>query len=458
MGSARRRGETDQHLPLLRDRAWHRRVWRLAWPMILSNISVPLLGAVDTAVIGHLPAPHYLGAVSVGTLIFNTLYFGCNFLRMGTTGLTAQDVGAGDADGVRATLVRAVLIGGVIAVLLLVLQGPIGWAAFALIGPSAAVAAEGEAYFFVRIWGAPAALVNVALVGWFIGLQNTRAALVLLLSVNGLNMVLDLVFVLWLELAVVGVAWATLIAEYAGTALGVVLAARLARSHGGHWRRARIFEGMALRRFAAVNRDIFLRTLFAITVFAIFTAMAARLGDLVLAANAVLLNFVVFFNYAFDGFAFAAEALTGRELGARRRRALARAIHVSLLWCALSALLTVAVFGLMGDLIIRALTDLPMVRDAAGAYLPWLIGLPVVGVWAILFDGVFTGTTRTAEMRNTMLLAFIVFVPTAWLLRDAMGNHGLWLALTIFYGVRGLALMFLYARIERRGGFLIGRA
>ncbi|MCY4480590.1 MAG: MATE family efflux transporter [Rhodospirillales bacterium] len=443
-----------RRLPPMGDWAWHRRVWRLAWPMVVSNLSIPLLGAVDTAVIGHLPEPHFLGAVAVGALIFNTIYFGCNFLRMGTTGLTAQAFGARDRDETRATLVRALLISLAIAVVLLALQGPIGWLAFYLVEPSEAVAGEGMRYYFIRVWGAPATLANIALVGWFIGMQNTRAALVLLLTVNGINIVLDLVLVLVYELGVPGVAWATVAADYSGLILGLAIAARLAQRHGGHWRARLVLDAPAMRRFLGINGDIFLRTVFVITAFALFTTLSARQGDVVLAANAVLLNFVIFLNFGFDGFAFAVEALTGRALGARRRDDLARSIQACFLWCFALALLTVAVYGLAGAPIIRVLTDIEDVRAVAYDYLPWLIALPLVAVWGIFLDGVFTGTTRTADMRNTMILAFVVFTPCAWLLREPMGNHGLWLAMTLLYVVRGVGLGVIYAGIQRRGGFL----
>jgi len=436
------------------DRTWHRRVWRLAWPMVVSNLSVPLLGAVDTAVIGHLPEPYFLGAVAVGALIFNTLYFGCNFLRMGTTGLTAQAFGARDFDEARATLARALLIALALAAVLLVLQGPIGWLAFYLVDPSEAVAGEGTRYFFIRVWGAPATLANIALVGWFIGMQNTRAALALLLTVNGINIVLDLVLVVVFDLAVAGVAWATVAADYAGLTLGLAVTARLAGRHGGRWHARRVLDAAAMRRFLGINRDIFLRTLFVITAFALFTTLSARQGDVVLAANAVLLNFVIFLNFAFDGFAFAAEALVGNALGARRRDDLNRAIRACFQWCFALALLTVLVYGLAGVPIIHVLTDIEDVRDMTYDFLPWLIALPLVAVWGIFFDGVFTGTTRTAHMRNNMMLAFAVFVPCAWLLREPMGNHGLWLAMTLLYVVRGAGLGAIYVRIQRRGGFL----
>ena len=440
--------------PLIREWAWLRRAWRLAWPMVVSNLSVPLLGAVDTAVIGHLPEPHFLGAVAVGALIFNTVYFGCNFLRMGTTGLTAQAFGARDFDAARATLARALLIALVLALALLALQGPIGWLAFYLVEPSEAVAGEGMRYYFIRIWGAPATLANIALVGWFIGMQNTRAALALLLTVNGINIVLDLVLVLGFGLGVAGAAWATVAADYAGLILGAAVAARLAARHRGRWRARSILDVAAMRRFLGINRDIFLRTLFVITAFALFTTLSARQGDVVLAANAVLLNFVIFLNFAFDGFAFAVEALAGRALGARRRADLTRAVRACFLWCVALALLTVAVYGLAGAPIVRMLTDLADVRAVAYDFLPWLIAMPLVAVWGIFFDGVFTGTTRTAHMRNNMMLAFVVFVPCAWLLREPLGNHGLWLAMTLLYVVRGVGLGAIYLRIQRRGGFL----
>ena len=436
------------------DRTWHRRVWRLAWPMVVSNLSVPLLGAVDTAVIGHLPEPYFLGAVAVGALIFSTLYFGCNFLRMGTTGLTAQAFGARDFDEARATLARALLIALALAAVLLALQRPIGWLAFYLVESSEAVAGEGTRYFFIRVWGAPATLANIALVGWFIGMQNTRAALALLLTVNGINIVLDLVLVVVFDLAVAGAAWATVAADYAGLTLGLAVTARLARRHGGRWHARRVLDASAMRRFLGINRDIFLRTLFVITAFALFTTLSARQGDVVLAANAVLLNFVIFLNFAFDGFAFAAEALVGNALGARRRDDLNRAIRACFQWCFALALLTAFVYGLAGVPIIHVLTDIEHVRDMTYDFLPWLIALPLVAVWGIFFDGVFTGTTRTAHMRNNMMLAFAVFVPCAWLLREPMGNHGLWLAMTLLYVVRGAGLGTIYVRIQRRGGFL----
>ena len=431
-----------------------RRFWRLAWPMVLSNLTVPLLGAVDTAVIGHLPEPHYLGAVAVGALIFNFIYWGCNFLRMGTTGLTAQGFGAGDADELRATLGRALLVAGAIAVFFMALQGPVAWLAFALIEPGPAVELSGRSYFFMRIWGAPAALGNIVLIGWFIGMQNTRVPLALLLCVNGVNIALDLIFVVWLGLGVRGVAGASVIADYVGFGLGLYLASRTLARLGGVWRGRLVFAADRLRRFFAVNLDIFVRTMGIIFALAFFTAQSARLGEVTLAANAVLMNFMLFLHYGLDGFAFAAEALTGRALGERNRADLRRAVKLSLFWSVLAALAASAIFGGLGGPMVRLLTDLVAVREIASQYLPWLIAAPLVAVWAVLLDGVFAGTTRTRAMRNTVMLALALYLPAAWLLPQALGNHGLWLAIMVFLAARGLGLGVVYLGIERRGGFV----
>ena len=440
--------------PLGSEPGWHRRVWRLALPMILSNITLPLLGAVDTAVVGHLGDPVYLGAVSIGALIFATLYFGCNFLRMGTTGLTAQALGADDHDELRAVLARALIIALLLSVIMLAGQLLIGWGAFAVIGASEAVTASGEVYFYARIWGAPAALCNVALIGWFIGMQSTRPAMAMLIAVNGINIALDLIFVLVLDLGVAGVGWATVVADYAGLLLGVVMARRMLAVHAGKLRWHLVMQGERVRRFASVNTDIFIRTMAVTLSFVLFEAIAARMGDLTLAINAVLMNFVIFLNYGIDGMAFAAEALTGRALGARKAGDMRAALKASGLWCFVIALVTVIAFIALGPTLIRLLTDLEDVRTGALAYLPWVIAMPIAAFWALFLDGVFTGTTRTRDMRNTMLFSAAMFVPAALLLPDVLDNHGLWLALTLLYLVRTMSMGAIHWRIVRRGGYI----
>jgi MATE family multidrug resistance protein len=428
---------------------WHRRVWRLAGPIILSNVTIPLLGAVDTAVIGHLPDAFYLGAVAVGALIFNFLYWGFGFLRMGTTGFVAQAHGADDADEVRAALARAIAIAAGIAALVLVTQTLVIAMAMALIDASAEVEHHARAYFAIRVWGAPAALSNYVVLGWFLGMQNARAGLLLQVVINGVNIVLDLVFVVGLGMAVEGVALATLIAEYTGLALGAVMIHVALCRVGGEWRLSRILDTPRLRRMIGVNRDIFLRTLCLISALAYLTAQGAKMGDIVLAANAVMFNMVAFMSYALDGFAHAVEALTGRAVGARDLAAVRGAVRASSLWALAGAAGFSLAYAALGGTIIDALTDVAEVRSEAYAVLPWIIAAPVVAVWSYQFDGIFFGATRGPEMRNAMFLSLAVYLAAVEIFVPLWSNHGLWLAFLIFMATRGLTLAAYYPRIPR---------
>lgn len=430
-------------------------VWALAGPMIVSNVSVPLLGMVDTAVVGHLPDPRYIGAVAVGGVIFSFLYWGFGFLRMGTTGLTAQALGGGDLDEVRAVLLRALLLALALALTLLALQRPLRWLALTLMASSPDVATHATAYFDARVWSAPAALVNYVLIGWLLGMQNARAPLLMMLCINITNIVLDLWFVLGLQLAVVGVAWASVLAEYLGALLGVWLLRRtLAGARPANWSWRTVVSPPALRRLLTVNRDIFIRTALLLFGFAFFTAQAARQGDTMLAANAVLLTLQSFMAYALDGFAHAAEALTGRAVGQRDRRALRDALRTATIWSLGLACAFAAVYGLAGNLIVAVITDLPDVRAAAARYLPWMVLSPLVSVWSFLLDGVFIGATRTRTLRNAMLVSVLAVYLPAWWLAQPLGNHGLWLAFTLFMAARGVTLGAALGVAERRGGFI----
>ncbi len=427
----------------------HRRVWRLAAPVVLSNLSIPLLGAVDTAVMGHLPDPAYIGGVALGAVIFSYIYWGFGFLRMGTTGLVAQAFGARDGDEVRAALARAWLVALAIGTAVLALQWPIERAAFAALEASAGVEDLARAYYGIRVWGAPAALMNYVALGWLFGMQRMGLALVLTVFLNGLNIVLDLVFVVGLGWGIEGVAWATLAAEWSAAGLGLVLVGRATTRVAGAWRLARVLDRARLLALVKVNADIFVRTLCLITAFAWFTVEGARMGDVTLAANAVLLIFQTFMAYGLDGFAHAAEALVGGAVGAGDRRAFRRAVVVSSQWAAgLAGAFALAYLGL-GELVIRALTGIGEVREAASRYLPWAVAAPLISVWSFQLDGVFIGATRTAEMRNGMLLSLLAFGAGVWLLVPALGNHGLWLAFMIFMVVRALTLGLWYPRIER---------
>ncbi len=430
-------------------RVWHRRVWRLAGPIIVSNLTIPLLGAVDTAMVGHLEHAYYLGAVAIGAMIFNFLYWGFAFLRMGTTGFTAQAHGAEDADEVQATLARALILAVAGAAAILALQGPVIAAAMALMDASPEVERHARAYYAIRIWGAPAALATTAMLGWFLGIQNARACLYLQVAINGLNIVLDLVFVLGLGMAVEGVALATVIAEYAGLALGLAMIRATLGRLGGRLTRASVLDPARFGRMIAINRDIFLRTMCVISALAYLTAQGARMGDVVLAANAVLLNMVTLTSFALDGFANAAQALVGRAVGAGDRAAYRGAVRASSLWAAVTAAAFAAAYAALGALIVDALSGVDEVRAAARAVMPWMIAGPLVWVWGYQLDGIFFGATRGREMRNAMFVSLAAYLAAVEVFRPLLGNHGLWLAFTVLMAVRGLTLAYYYPRIER---------
>jgi len=431
---------------------WNRKTWRLAGPVMISNVSVPLLGAVDIAVVGQLPGPQYVGAVAVGAMIFTFVYHACNFLRMGTTGLTAQALGAGDPDEVRVWLVRSVLLAFAIALTIILLQAPIIWAALTTVQPSDTVAGLTEEYFSIRVWGAPAALFNYALLGWFFGIQNTRAALAVQIFMNGLNIVLDIWFVMGFGWGVAGVAWATLIAEYAAVGLGFIFVLRNLKRIGGHWDFVRARNPVRLKRMFQVNMDIFLRSLGVQLVLVVITTVGARLGDTTLAANAVLLNLHLIVTYALDGFANATEALAGEALGAGNRQRFRAAVKATSRWALVFASLFAIALWIIGPFAIDIMTVVATVRDAARAYLIWAVLLPLVAVWGYQLDGVFIGATWTREMRNGMAISTVAFCLGVGALVPVLGNHGLWLSFHLFMAVRAMTLGFWYGGLVRRIG------
>ena len=423
-----------------------RDVWRIALPMILSNITVPLLGMVDTAVTGHLDSAAYLGAVAIGSMIFGIIYTGFNFLRMGTTGIAAQRYGARDNDGLRTSLGQALIAALLIATSLLVLQSPIMHLALPLLGATGEIAIHTDTYFSIRIWSAPATLASYALIGWFIGLQNARIPLLIVIVVNSVNIALDLFFVLVLGMTVDGVALASVIAEYTGAALGIVMAIRLLKQHPGYWSTAALVKIRSYAAFFAVNANLLVRTLALMFTMSFVTAQGARMGGLVLAANAVLMQFQNLTSFGLDGIAHAAEALVGKSVGEKRRDALERSVSLSLKWSLVFALFFSAAYYFAGPALVRVMTDLEDVRSTAFEYLPWMIVSPVIAVWSFLYDGVFVGATRAKEMRNIMLVsAFVVFLPAWYLLQD-FANHGLWAAFMLFLASRGIGMHVIYRR------------
>ncbi len=428
----------------------HRETWRLAWPIILSNSSVPLLGAVDTAVVGHLPEPHYIGAVAIGALIFSFLYWGFGFLRMGTTGFVALASGEEDADEVRSVLARAMILSLVIAVFVLLLQGGVLWLSLLLIEGSRAVEAGAADYFSIRIWGAPAVLANYALMGFFIGIRNTKAALTVQIFMNGLNILLDLIFVIGFGWNVMGVAAATAISESLALALGLYIARRELLKIGGMWKRAAILSLAKMTRLLAVNFDIFIRTILLIFAFAYFTAQAAKGGDITLAAVAVLMNFVHFMAFGLDGFAFAAEGMIGTAIGAKRPDKLREIVYVTGFWALVVSGLYALVYLVFGPAIIDLLTGIDEVRARANDFLPWLILMPLVAIWSYQLDGIFIGAVQSKEMRNGMIIAFVAYMAAMKIFGDLWGTHGFWAALMVFFVMRAVTLAVVYPRVERR--------
>ncbi len=420
--------------------------------MMLSNITVPMLGMVDTGVTGHLDNAVYLAAVAIGSTIFGFLYSGVNFLRMGTTGITAQRFGANDDDGLRVALGQALVVSTTIAAILILLQVPLNTLSMTLLGPDPEVASFASQYFSIRIWSAPATLANYALIGWFIGLQNARVPLYIVLVINLTNIVLDLLFVLVLGMKVDGVAAASVIAEFAGVATGGAFAIAELRRRGGHLATSHLTTLEEYAEFFAINANLFIRTMALMFSFAFVTAAGARMGGLILAANAVLMNLLNLTAFALDGLAHAAEALVGKATGAGDRVALHRSVQLTMRWSLYFAIGFSILFWITGPLFIRTLTDIPEVVDTTLRYLPWMIVAPVIAVWAYVYDGVFVGATRAKEMRNSMLAStFLVFVP-AWFAFRFLGNHGLWLAFMIFLASRGIGMHYYY-RLRVLPGF-----
>lgn len=433
---------------------WNRRVLALAGPIILANLSTPLLGAVDTAVVGHLPDPAAIGGVGIGSVIFSFLFWGFGFLRMCTTGFAAQAFGAGDHRELRLVLLRALLLGLVLGSLVLLLQGPIALLAFGLFGASEAVESHALAYYELRIFAAPFTLVNYCLLGWLLGTRRAGAALVLQILLNGINILLDLVFVIGLGWGIEGVALASVIAEAVAALLGLALVLRLEApgETWGAWPWSEVGHWEPLLALLRVNFDIFVRTLSLIFAFAYFTDQSAQLGDAPLAGNQILQQFKLFLAHGLDGFAHAAEILAGNAKGARSRSDFRQVVRVSGLWALGLALVFTLVFWAFGPLLIRLFTDHAEVRAAALAYLPWMIASPLVSVWSYQLDGIFIGATRSAALRNAMLMSVGLYLPACWLLVPWLGNHGLWLALTLFMAMRAVTLGLYYPGLLRSIG------
>ena len=427
------------------------RVLSIAGPIVLSNATVPILGAVDAGVVGQIPDPVPLAAVGIGAVILSAIYWIFGFLRMGTVGLTSQALGAGDRAEADAVLSRALLIAGAGGLALIALQLPIFAAAFAVSPASAEVEAAARSYMQIRIWSAPAAIAVYGITGWLVAAERTRGILVLQLWMNGINIALDLLFVLGFGWGVEGVAIATLIAELSGAGMGLWLCRdAFARPH---WRDGpRVFSRAPLLRMAAVNADILVRSLLLQAIFVSFLFFGASFGDVTLAANHVLLLFLEIVAFALDGFAFAAETLVGQAMGAGARAQLRRGAVLTSAWGLAVCILLALVFALAGDPLVALMSKSPEVQETARQFLPWMIVAPLIGLAAYMLDGIFIGATRTADMRNMMLVSAAIYFAAVWLLMPLMGNHGLWAALLISFVARGVTLGLRYPALERAVG------
>ncbi|MDF1750007.1 MAG: MATE family efflux transporter [Alphaproteobacteria bacterium] len=421
---------------------WNRRLFALAGPIVLANLSVPLPGIVDTAVMGHLPDPSGLAAVGLGAMIFSTLYFTFSFLRMSTIGLTAQADGRGDAAEVRIVLYRGGLIAVALAVVMILFQAPIGRYAFQLTDATDTVQSLGLSYFNVRIWGAPAALLNLVVLGWMFGFGSMRLPVTIQIVTNLINVVLDFVFVFGFDWGIEGVALATVVGELVGAALGLYFIVRRLRHLGQRllpdW--VSVLEPTGLKRLFGVNRDLLIRTFCLLIAFAHFKIAGAELGTVTLAANLVLLIFLDISSYGLDAFANAAEILIGKAVGQGNRATFVTVTRLSLLWGGFVAIIAVFVFLLYGNAIVGIMTDQMPVREESSNFMLWAAFLPITAVWAFVLDGIFVGATRSAALRNGMVISIALYFISEWLLTQKFGNDGLWAALHIFLIARGLTL------------------
>jgi len=425
----------------------HKRVLSIAIPIVLSNATIPILGVVDTAVIGQLGQAVPIGAVGIGAIIISAIYWLFAFLRMGTTGLTAQAIGAGDRSETSALLIRVLVIGFAIGVFFIAVQLPLLWGAFQLAPASEEVEALARNYLQIRIYSAPAAIAILGITGWLIAKERTRAVLLLQLCMNGVNIVLDFFFVLKLGWGVEGVAIATLIAEWSGLVLGLWIVRDVINEiDWKNW--IQIFDRVRLWRMAAVNRDIMIRSILLQAGIVIFMFLGSSFDNAILAANQVLLQLINITTYALDGFAFSAETLVGQALGAKNRGLLRRSVVITSQWGVTLVILMAASFFVFGDLFIHTMTTAQDVRMVCYEYLPWIVIVPLVGVAAWMLDGVFIGATRTGDMRNMMFVSFSIYLVALVVLLPSFGNHGLWAAMIIFYIVRGVTLGFKYHHIE----------
>lgn len=414
------------------------RILHIAIPSIISNITVPLLGLIDVTIVGHLGSASYIGAIAVGSMLFNMIYWIFGFLRMGTSGLTAQAYGAHDLKEVTRILLRSTGISLMLALALLILQYPIRLIAFELIDTSAEVQQLATLYFHICIWGAPATLGLYSFSGWFIGMQNSRFPMFIAITQNIVNIVASLLFVFVFGMKVEGVALGTLIAQYAGLFMAYLLWLRYYRPLRKYISRKQLFTHDAMKRLFQVNRDIFLRTLCLVAVTVFFTSTGAAFGDVVLAVNTLLMQLFTLFSYIMDGFAYAGEALTGKYIGAGNRQELQRTIRHLFGWGIALSLAFTLLYGIGGKEFLGLLTNEQSVISASGDYFYWVLAIPLAGFAAFLLDGICIGATSTHIMLKAMVVASGSFFLIYYSLHNVLHNHALWLGFIVYLALRGI--------------------
>lgn len=437
---------TSVKSPTLRD------LLALAVPIMASNATAPLVGFVDAVVVGQLGAAHLIGGVAMAATIFSAIFWLFGFLRMGTTGFTAQAHGAGDADAVAATLGRALFIAVLCGTAIVILQKPLQAGFLGFLGGSPEVQAAASEYYAARIWAAPAGLINFALMGWFIGRGRTMTSFWLQLALNLANIVLAILFTIYLGWGVTGVGLAALLGEWFAAIAGLLAAARDLKAEGARLRAADVLVSAKLTSMLAANRDIMIRTACVLAVTQIFVKVGAGQGDIALAANVLLANLLYITYYMLDGYAFATETLVGQAIGARDRPRLDRAVQISFWAAGITGLATGLVIWIAGPSIIAFMTPNPDVRVLAATFLPWAAALPFVAVWCFQFDGVFIGATRTVDMRNMMLVSFAVYLAAVFVLVPLFANHGIWAAQSVFFIVRAFTLATKYPALAATAG------
>lgn len=425
----------------------NREILQIALPSIVSNITVPLLGLIDVTIVGHLGAASYIGAIAVGGMLFNIIYWVFGFLRMGTGGMTSQAYGRKDEVETMRLLTRSIGVGMLIALTLLILQYPIERIAFALIETTPEVERLASLYFRLCIWGAPAVLGLYSFNGWFIGMQNSRYPMFIAITQNLVNILMSLVLVYGFDMKIEGVAIGTLVAQYAGFFMAIALWMHQYKHLRTYAELRSLTDKEAMKRFFQVNRDIFLRTLCLIAVTVFFTSTGASQGEVILAVNTLLMQLFTLFSYIMDGFAYAGEALAGKHIGANDRPALRQMVRQLFVWGIGLALVFTLLYGIGGEGFLGLLTNEQSVISASSTYFYWVLAIPLAGFAAFLYDGIFIGATATGLMLRAMFVASVVFFAIYFGCREAMGNHALWLAFITYLTLRGVMQGFLGRKI-----------